>query len=564
MRMLALPIARRELLVLSRAWATWKNRIGVSVMVLAGGILLSLLYQYGGQIVLTQAMHFIGGGLSVMCLFAGITLTADSIAEEKRGGTLGLLFLTHLSPFEIVFGKLVAHAVAGFYTAMCALPLLSMSMIYGGMRFSEVLMYMGSSLNALFYSAAVGLFASSLCRERGKAVSLGTVIIIVFLMLLPAAAAALSALRGPPWLIMLLAQISVNVFSPLSAGLARIMPSVSQWWSATWTQILAWTFIGMAVWLLPRRWQDEPPRKRRRLRDLWTALSLGSPATRLKLRRKLLDQNAFMWLACRDRLQALGMWIASFAVIVFFAFPLFFGKFPPELLISVAITMTILQQVIFSSAAGAQLIREYEQGTLEMVLSTALSAEEVIRGQFMAAQRHYRKAFMLTFLLLWAGVIALIWNRSRGWLPATLGLAAYSGFFALQIYATGWVGMWTVVIAPVPKKAQGAAFFCLTILPLMLFGLIVGAVQFFMWLTGITFSAGPELALSFLILLVLGNTIFWLSRAKRELPQKLRLFAFQRYASGDQPTVWGEIGKLLGRLWGRTRTRDKQVLIEPR
>jgi hypothetical protein len=199
-----------------------------------------------------------------------------------------------------------------------------------------------------------------------------------------------------------------------------------------------------------------------------------------------------------------------------------------------------------------------------MVLSTALSAEEVIRGQFMAGQRHFRNAFMLTFLLLWAGVLALIWNRSRGWLPATLGLAAYSGFFALQIYATGWVGMWTVVIAPVPKKAQGAAFFCLTILPLMLFGLIVGAVQFFMWLTGITFSAGPELALSFLILLVLGNTVFWLRRAKRELPEKLRLFAFRRYTPMDRPTVWGEIGKLLGRWWGRARARNKQVLIEPR
>ncbi|HTD86216.1 MAG TPA: hypothetical protein VK850_06535, partial [Candidatus Binatia bacterium] len=100
--MLALPIARRELLALARAGATWKNRIGVSVLVMGAGVLLSLLYHYGGQIAMTTAMHFIGSTLSLMCLFSGVALTADSIAEEKRTGTLGLLFLTHLSPFEIV------------------------------------------------------------------------------------------------------------------------------------------------------------------------------------------------------------------------------------------------------------------------------------------------------------------------------------------------------------------------------------------------------------------------------------------------------------------------------
>src|SRR6185436_5640500 len=105
MRMVALPIAGRELLVLSRAATTWRNRLANSGVIVLCGIGFAVLYHYAGQIGLAQAMRLIGVGLSIMCLFAGVSLTADAIAEEKRAGTLGLLFLTHLTPFAVVLGK---------------------------------------------------------------------------------------------------------------------------------------------------------------------------------------------------------------------------------------------------------------------------------------------------------------------------------------------------------------------------------------------------------------------------------------------------------------------------
>src|SRR3954469_12240545 len=160
MRMFALPIAERELLVLSRAGTTWRSRVGTSAVVFLFGVAFALLYHYGGQMAMTQGMRLIGVFLSMMCLFAGVSFTADSIAEEKRAGTLGLLFLTHQSPLQIVLGKLVAHGVLGFYLVLCALPLLSMSMIFGGMRFMDVLLVVFVALNVLFFSAAVGLLAS--------------------------------------------------------------------------------------------------------------------------------------------------------------------------------------------------------------------------------------------------------------------------------------------------------------------------------------------------------------------------------------------------------------------
>src|SRR5437762_6345486 len=51
----------------------------------------------------------------VYCLFIGARLTADCLSEEKRDGTLGLLFLTDLKGYDVVFGKLAATSVNSIY-----------------------------------------------------------------------------------------------------------------------------------------------------------------------------------------------------------------------------------------------------------------------------------------------------------------------------------------------------------------------------------------------------------------------------------------------------------------
>ena len=551
MPMLALPIARRELLVLSRATNTWKSRLGTSAMVFVFGIIFAVTYHYGGQIALTRVMHLVGASLSLCCLFIGVSLTADAIAQEKREGTIGLLLLTNLSPFEIVLGKLIAHSVLGFYTVFCALPVLSMTMIYGGMRFTDVLMYLLAALNVLFFSTAVGLFASSFCRDKRRASALGTLLLMFFWM-------------GVPGLVLLLfrspgAAFSFTLTPVLGMGFQGLAPSSSRGWSMAWTHLLAWAMIGLAVLCLRYRWQDEPPRKKRGLRDIWNAFSLGTPAVRLKLRRKLLDRNAFMWLASRDRLQALNVWIGTCAVLAIFGFNFLQRAFPPELIIVMAFALAAVQEMTLSAAAGVQLAREYEQGTLEMILSTPLSTQEVIDGQLAAGRRYYRSAFALTFVLFWAGVVFLIWKYGPAKLLGVTVLIISSALFVLQFYALGWVGMLFVVSGPNPRQAGMGGFFALTVLPGIVFGLIAVSAQLVTWLLGSTFSPGPELWLPLLFILAFGNCIWWLRHAKRELPEQLRLFAFRRYAQPERQTFFGRLGRFVGRWLHRVRTPSRGV-----
>jgi hypothetical protein len=63
--------------------------------------------------------------------------------------------------------------------------------------------------------------------------------------------------------------------------------------------------------------------------------------------------------------------------------------------------------------------------------------------------------------------------------------------------------------------------------------------------------------LPLLFVLAFANCIYWLLRAKRELPQELRLFAFRRYTAREPVTLFGQIGKLAGRWLHRARAQAR-------
>ena len=65
----------------------------------------------------------------IYCLFSGRISTADCLSEEKREGTLGLLFLTDLKGYDVVLGKLAATSVSAFYGLLAALPVLAVPVL---------------------------------------------------------------------------------------------------------------------------------------------------------------------------------------------------------------------------------------------------------------------------------------------------------------------------------------------------------------------------------------------------------------------------------------------------
>src|SRR5437899_9435177 len=118
-----LPIVDRELRVTARRSSIYRVRLSVALtaMFLAGIILLVNLGAPQHQ----SGRHLFEG-LSVLsiiyCLFSGRISTADCLSEEKREGTLGLLFLTDLKGYDVVLGKLAATSLSECCGLLAMLP----------------------------------------------------------------------------------------------------------------------------------------------------------------------------------------------------------------------------------------------------------------------------------------------------------------------------------------------------------------------------------------------------------------------------------------------------------
>ena len=175
------PIISHELRAEARHPANYALRtLGAGILTVVFGIVLlnQVSPQSGGTAFLV--MSFI--------VFCGIwivvpILTADCLSREKREGTLGLLFLTPLKPFEIILGKGAIHAIRSLTLIIAVVPVVTIPFVLGGITRSNVLASLILDSVALLLSLAAGLLASSLCRQWTRAIILAEIFAFLFFML---------------------------------------------------------------------------------------------------------------------------------------------------------------------------------------------------------------------------------------------------------------------------------------------------------------------------------------------------------------------------------------------
>src|SRR5205823_10885449 len=160
-----LPVVDRELRVAARRPATYWTRL-VFAIAGAGIVSLALLFAAAAQTGATGIGGWLFYFLSLLALgfsaFAGVFLTADCLSEEKRDGTLGLLFLTDLKGYDVVFGKLAATSLGAFYAVLAVLPVMAVPLLMGGVTLAEFGRMALVSINTLFFSLSLGMCCSSM------------------------------------------------------------------------------------------------------------------------------------------------------------------------------------------------------------------------------------------------------------------------------------------------------------------------------------------------------------------------------------------------------------------
>src|SRR6266404_6174022 len=134
-----LPIVQRELRAAARRKSTFRIRSWTAILaIIVSFFSLTFLWLARGRGSLGNPLFtYLTSYAFGLCLLAGVFLTADSLSEEKREGTLGLLFLTDLHGYDVVLGKFVAMLVNALYGLLALLPITAIPLLLGGVTGAE-------------------------------------------------------------------------------------------------------------------------------------------------------------------------------------------------------------------------------------------------------------------------------------------------------------------------------------------------------------------------------------------------------------------------------------------
>jgi hypothetical protein len=500
-----LPIVGRELRVAARLPATFRNRTLTAGLVAAAAFVMLLL----GSV--TGSPAFIGEGsfrtlaylALCFCLLEGLRKTADCVSEEKREGTLGLLFLTDLKGYDVVLGKLAATSLNSFYGLVAILPLLALPLLLGGVTAGEYWRVVLALLNILFFSLCAGLAASS-CSTKQQQASVATVLVILLICAVPLLT-------------------FTNIFFPLSPvygfhkAFAEYYTSghAGFWGSFGATQLWSWLLLAWASLAAPRSWQETevrgqwPAKPRRR----WLNWKIG----RNESREEMLKLNPVLWLAARGqgRTPVLNLFVVI-AVIQAAVFTVAASPDYLDLFIGCAVALNFIVKILLAEQAARFFAEARRENALEMLLGTPLTHEQIINGQVAALERLFLVPVFIILLAEFIGGLAGLFfsslissdKEAASMLGGfVFGALIYLALFCADVAAVIWAGMYFGLTAKNPGQAATKT---------VLFVLVMPLATLFLWCFGWLF---------FIV-----SPIFWMTWGKSKLDTQLRELAGYRYA----------------------------------
>lgn len=407
--MIVLPIVDRELRVAARRAATYRTRLWAALAAILLTAWKCLDFAWRGATATSQGhslFYTLSGLAFVYCLCIGARVTADCLSEEKRDGTLGLLFLTDLKGWDVVLGKLVASSLNSIYGLLAVLPLLAVPLLLGGVTLAQFGQMVVVLLNALFFSLSMGIFVSALSRNERKAM-FGTLLAVFLPILLPFCVVyftvtVLEVLQDPSEFGQFLPALMANPVYPyvlaLPIPVLQFMgiPPWSFWLSIGVVHLLSWLVLLLTALLLPQVWKDRSE-ARRPVRSVswlerWRVWAKGNSEQRADLRRRLLERNPFLWLVSRDRLKPAYAWLFMFSMVAVWLWgysryrELMFDFYP---LVPTVFMVHCFLKIWIITEVSHRLVEDQRNGAMELLLSTPLTIRSILRGQQMALLRQF-------------------------------------------------------------------------------------------------------------------------------------------------------------------------------
>jgi len=572
------PVIERELRVAARRNATYWNRVGAGA---AGGVLFWIVMTARlatGRVADAGRMTF--GAMSALAALIVATgvlgEAARAFVREKREETLGFLLLTPLKPAELAAGKLLSATLSGFYRFVAIIPVLALPMLFGGVSLGQFLMLVVALANLGWFAAALGLNVSVQAWDEKSAGSRASIRMAGISVVLPLVLSLVLRSSGLP-------KALVLCCSPLSAVWVAASPSATAYptylCSLLATQAVAWWFFRQTCQLLPNCWKERSgkpvpmlltppavvdetwrprePKPAGRVQQKQTLLQSRKLVRRqfdAGVRKRLLDHNPVLWLAQRWRADNSSAWIlgslglvgASAAVITLdwnvLVHPIF--------VLWATYCVCAALKLHVATQAGLALARDRTEDTLELLLSTPLSATELAQGHLEAVLTPTRRwalrvmASAAAWMLLACAVA--FWRAEPPWTP--LGLFAVLLILLLpDLRAVAWDALWLGVVEKNSRVATHNTLVRILALP-WLAVIAVGIVG------GFTFNIRVVPTICIITLLASSLlTDWWFAKRAQERvrAQLVRRAAWRAGGEEEQYERWQGVGRWLGRRWRR-------------
>jgi hypothetical protein len=467
---------------------------------------------------------------AVAAACAGIFFTSDSLSQEKREGTLGLLFLTDLRGYDVTAGKLFASSLRTFYALLAFVPVLTLTILMGGVTGRDLLQHSLALFNLLFFSLACGLAVSAVGRDSQKVIW-STVVLMLGLLVVGPLVDLILISRGIDF------PQRFSWASPAYAFKIAGQARAEFWRSLLISHGIAWLLFGFASWVLPHSWQQ----RRQSVSGPGTInhyLSFGSARAREALRSRLLPIDPILWLSCRQRWQSLKFWLPVLLLAGLFA-AVKMELLPEEafLIWSVASGLLIYIFYLFTSAEACRFLFEARRsGLLELIFATPINEHLLVKGRLLAMLRLF--ALPIGLYLLGNTVVGYFGiNRSSG-MYARAGMGTAGQYitplcnllvFAANISALSWFGTWAGLKSRTVGLATLKTLAIVQVLPGMCISFVAALSMYAVMIPIMMGKKSPAFMQYFMLLqalvstvLTLGKDAFFIHYAHKKLKNNLR------------------------------------------
>ncbi len=507
------PVFAKEMVEMARRKRYYFNRV------LYGGVLLFALfvtwnsYSWQMRYANTQAYRLMARmaedlflavswvQLGAVFLFVPVFL-CGVIAAEREEHTLDLLFTTGLTDREIVLGKLLSRVTALVLLIVCAMPVLSLIMLFGGIDPQALGRSLAATLVAILYAGAHAIYFSATTKSPLGALVRAYWWMALWLCGLPMTVllmvTAIYRYRAPgPFGMYCLG--SLPFLNPIGAfATAVVAPLYNQMAGFLGPWFFPLTFVLPASWSLllihraVRRLRHEPtPSLLARLPS--ARLAYADPAQRKRAevqRRHQVGRTWFgvrvrnpFWLRARqarvyDREGYIGRiqwaaWLVAFFFVGLVAVSHPRGLSDRGASVAFLVPTWLAVAVFLALLSGMSLVGDRRRGFLDLVLTTPLTGREILDGTMLGVWQHLRRIYWLPWAL--GLFLCLTTATFPGWFLASTLMATLFGavllvhgtvcalvsrtmtpalVFTFLLPALAFVG--TLLLVPVFEHATGA------------------------------------------------------------------------------------------------------------